>query len=100
MKNIRVAEMKLDEAFNGMPGREAVYKSLSQNDLWGNAAVVDTDKAYWVNKEDTLVIAIGINQRPDTVLGVAKFVHECAPDEFDYQYDGNTDQYVCRFWWD
>lgn len=100
MKNIRVADMQLGAAFNNMPGREAVYKSLSQNDVWGNATVVDTDKSYWANKADTLVIAIGINTRPGTVLGVAKFVSECLPDEFDYQYDGATDQYVCRFWWD
>lgn len=92
------AELKLDEQFNNMPGRQAVYKALLENDIADS--VVDTDKPYWVNKEDTLVIGISANSMSAKGIAVAKAVFELSPDEFETRFDNTTKQYVCRFWWD
>lgn len=90
--------MKLGEAFNEMPGVDAIKEMLEQGDL--AKTIVDTDNAYWANEEDTLVIAISANSMSGAGLAVGRFAKDCGSDEFDYQFDNTTKQWVCRFWWD
>lgn len=98
MKNVKDAKMQLEEeAFNGMPGRKAVEKIINTE---GGIDIVDTGEAYWVNANDTLVVAISANSMSEWGLKIAHLLHSTKPDEFDYQFDNTTKSWVCRLWWD
>lgn len=100
------SNIKLGEAFNGMPGLEKIIDMLNEEldaryNLLNNSDFVDYPKEqFWINSEDTLVMRF----RADCEMGIgarlAKFVDRAEADEFDAIYDGASDSYITRFWWD
>lgn len=91
------------EEFNEMPGREVIEEILKEMD---GVTIVDTDKLYWQNTEDTLVIEIdgselfrfGGKTISDNMEKLTQLIHRTRPDELNSQTKGNKK--ILRLWWD
>ena len=103
--NIRKGEMKATvDGFNEMPSK-AVLETLLEKIQYG-FRIVDTDKEYWANAEDTLVFEIdgeelyrfGGKTIADTLVAVGDFINKTRPDEVDTVQRGA--KVVYRMWWD
>ena len=98
------SELKLGEAFNEMPGKEVIEKHLA-NFPYG-MTIVDTDRNYWQNAEDTLVVQFdgdelyrfGGKTIADTLIGLMNFTNQTRPDEVDTDQRGA--KVTVRMWWD
>ena len=111
MNIIKESEIKLDEQFNNMPGKETVENLLvhylGQNGV-SKYKIVDITEGqrYWENKLDTLVIEInpeetyksGAERVMEFAINLACFVKEIQCDEFQKIENGRTT--ILRFWWD
>lgn len=101
MKIIKNEVIKLDRyGFNSMPERKEIEALLKEMD--DCYEVVDTDKDYWSNKYDTLVIAISEDKLKDKtmkkMIAFANFISKSRPDEFDTIKQG--EKTIIRIWWD
>lgn len=101
---ISKSEVKLEE-FNNCLGKDKIKKLLDDN-LGNKFEVVDTDKEYWINNEDTLVIRIngaevwrfGEDCISKMITGIGELVWLLNCDEFHTEKAGRST--IIRFWWD
>jgi len=101
MKIIKNEVIKLDRyGFNSMPERKEIEALLKEMD--DCYEVVDTDKEYWSNTYDTLVIVISEDKLKDKtmkkMIALANFVRETRVDEFFTTKHGKKT--IIRLWWD
>jgi len=103
--NIKKAELKVTEdGFNEMPSR-AVIETLLEPLKYG-FRIVDTDKDYWKNEQDTIVFEIDGNELyryggatiADTIIATNHFINMTHPDEVHTEKRGS--KVVYRMWWD
>lgn len=106
-KNMKTtkANIELDwRGFNDMPGRLAVQRKLEKI-AWG-LKIVDTDRIYWKNENDTLVFQIdsaeiyrfGEKEISESLEAIAMLIAQTKPDEVDTVTHGAKKTY--RLWWD
>jgi len=100
---IRKAEVRLGEAFNKMPGKEVVEKHLAG--LPYGVAIVDGDRSYWQNAEDTLVFQIDGGELYrfggniiEAIASVWSMVYSTGADEVHTSQQGS--KLTVRMWWD
>lgn len=92
------------EGFNEMPARAVIEELLGK--IKHGMRLVDTDKEYWANAEDTLVLEIdgdelyrfGGKVISETMVAVNNFINLTRPDEVHTITKGA--KVVYRMWWD
>ena len=93
-----------DESMNSFEGREAIVHLIKP--LKYGFRVVDTDRAYWMNSEDTFVFEIdskeawrfGEAYTGEAMQAIAVLMYAGKPDEVDCEKRGTKTIY--RLWWD
>lgn len=86
------SKIKIDkQGFNDCPSRQELEETLQKFKLWFEYVDV-TDREYWKNENDTLVI----KTNADTLLNILEVL---SADEFQHAKDEDGKQ-IARFWWD
>lgn len=94
--NIQPATLKIGEAYNNCPGREVIERELGELKGW---SYVDTDREFWQNEPDTMVIEIPAESPPNVPLEIGIFAVDYGADEMHRMKADNGNQIV-RLWWD
>ena len=103
MDKLTKSEIKTSvKGFNSMPSRriikEELERLLSDKFRVNKFRIVDTDRAYWKNADDTLVIAIKKTESVTFGIKIGYFAQQTSADELHYEASGK--EIVVRFWWD
>ena len=89
---IKHSSIKLEE-FNECPGKQSVLDFFSSNGILFD--VVNLEKSYWQNVEDTLVISMSKKD----IDGILKFlIYFNSQDET--HFISRKDKVYFRLWWD
>lgn len=98
MKTTTSTMKATERGFNNMPDKAKIIRNLSRI---GHITCVDvTDKSYWQNEEDTVVVEISqMHDTMTTVGNMLEAIKELQPDEAHHiKVDAST--MIVRFWWD
>ena len=102
---ITKAEIRTDEeGYNDMPERKKIEELLEQ--IKDGKRIVDIDKDYWQNTNDTLVFEIDCEELyrfggktiAETMQAINKFTYESKADEVETERKGA--KIIYRYWWD
>ena len=94
--NYTKSTIKTDkEGFNCCPARRDIKNGLK--DI-SSAKIVDvTDKEYWQNESDTLVVLV---DNANDALQLGQFAKNFDADEFNFEAVDNNNSFIVRLWWD
>ncbi len=99
------ASIKLEEEeFNGCAGRAKVIEQIDQIFGANRWTAYDSERKYWQNATDTLVIAIPngskLNRTAAQEVETGNAWKDLSADEIDEYTDRQTGATIIRFWWD
>lgn len=102
IKSFTESQCKMDQAYNNFLGVEGLLKDLKM--YCGNFKFVDTDRQFWINDADKIVVMVDIEAKKASefavdIMGFGKVALENGADEFNYELVDGT-YLIIRMWWD